>query len=90
MLGSLLGVLAGGQIADVRPVGLDYALPAMFIALLVPQLVKPIYLMMAVVAAAVSIGLYLSGFAQSHVIVATVLASTIGVGVEAWINKQSS
>lgn len=88
--GSLAGYLAGGQIADVRPVGLDYALPAMFIALLVPQLIRPLYLVMAVVAGLISVSLLLLGFSQSHVIVATVIASTIGCGVEQWMNRSSS
>lgn len=88
--GSLAGYLAGGQIGDVRPVGLDYALPAMFIALLVPQLVRPVYLIMAVLAGVLSTTLLLLGFAQSHVIVATVVASTIGCGVEQWMNRSSS
>lgn len=87
VLGSLLGYLVGGQIADVRPVGLDYALPAMFIALLVPQIMKIPYLLMAVVAGLLSTILFLSGFSQSHVIVATVVASTLGVVVEQWMKK---
>lgn len=87
VLGSLAGYLAGGQIADVRPVGLDYALPAMFIALLVPQLVKPVYLMMAVIAGSLSVILCLLGYSQSHVIAATVIASTVGLGVEQWMNR---
>lgn len=90
VVGSLAGYLAGGQIADVRPVGLDYALPAMFIALLVPQIVKPVYLIMAVLAGVVSVSLSLLGFSQSHVIAATVIASTVGLGVEQWINRSSS
>jgi len=90
VFGSLVGYLAGGQIADVRPVGLDYALPAMFIALLVPQVAKPVYLMMAVLAGALSVTLFLLGFSQSHVIAATVIASTVGLGVEQWINRSSS
>lgn len=90
VLGSLMGFLAGSQIADVRPVGLDYALPAMFIALLVPQLIKPVYLMMAAVAGMVSIGLHQLGYAQSHVIAATVVASTLGIGVESWMERRSS
>ncbi len=89
VIGSLAGYLAGGQIADVRPVGLDYALPAMFIALLVPQLVKPVYLVMAVLAAVISVTLCLLGFSQSHVIAATVIASTVGLGVEQWMNRSS-
>jgi len=90
VLGSLAGYLAGGQIADVRPVGLDFALPAMFIALLVPQIVKPLYLMMAVLAGGLSATLYLLGFSQSHVIIATVVAATVGVGVEQWMTNSSS
>ena len=90
VLGSLGGYLAGGQIADVRPVGLDFALPAMFIALLVPQVVKPVYLMMAVLAGGLSVTLYLLGFSQSHVIIATTVAATVGVGVEQWMTNSSS
>lgn len=88
--GSLIGYIAGGQIADVRPVGLDFALPAMFIALLVPQVVKPVYLMMAILAAGLSVTLYLLDFSQSHVIIATMVAATVGVGVEQWMTKPSS
>lgn len=90
VLGSLTGYLAGGQIADVRPVGLDFALPAMFIALLVPQVVKPVYLTMAVLAGGLSVTLYLLGFSQSHVIIATIVAATVGVGVEQWMINSSS
>ncbi len=90
VIGSLVGYLAGGQIADVKPIGLDYALPAMFIALLVPQVVKPVYLMMASLAAVLSVTLSLTGFSQSHVIAATIIASTVGLGVEQWMNRSSS
>ena len=90
IVGSLIGYLTGEQIADVRPVGLDFALPAMFIALLVPQVVKPVYLMMAILAAGLSVTLYLLGFSQSHVIIATMVAATVGVGVEQWMTKPSS
>ncbi len=90
VVGSLLGYLAGGQLTDIRPIGLDFALPAMFIALLVPQIVKPVYLMMALLAAGLSVTLYLLGFSQSHVIVATMVAATIGVGVEQWMKNSPS
>ena len=89
VIGSLLGYLVGGQIADVRPIGLDYALPGMFIALLVPQLVKPVYLWMAILAGGISTGLLLCGFSQANVILATILSSTVGLGVEQWIRKRS-
>jgi len=88
--GSLAGFLAGGQIADVRPIGLDYALPAMFIALLVPQVMKPLYLAMAVCAAALSVTLLLAGFSRANVIAATIICATCGACLDAWINRKSS
>ena len=87
VLGTVLGYLLGGQIADVKPIGLDYALPAMFIALLVPQIVKPVYLVMATFAGLTSVALSLLGFGQSHVIIATVAASTLGLGVGRWMKN---
>lgn len=87
VLGSLAGYLVGGQIADVRPIGLDYALPAMFIALLVPQVTQPVHLVMAVLAGLLSVVLSLLGFTQTHVIAATVIAATVGLGVEQWIKR---
>ncbi len=62
----------------------------MFIALLVPQVVKPVYLMMALLAAGLSVTLYLLGFGQSHVIIATIIAATVGTGVEQWMKNSSS
>ena len=87
--GSLVGFVAGGQIA-VRPIGLDYALPAMFIALLVPQVLKPLYLAMAVCAAALSVTLLLLGFSHSNVMVATLVCATCGACLDTWINRKSS
>lgn len=88
--GSVLGVLASGLIADVKPIGLDYALPAMFIALLVAQVDSWAKLLAGVTAGAVSVGLLLAGVQQMNVIVATVAAATLGLGVESWISKRSS
>ncbi|MCL2341181.1 MAG: AzlC family ABC transporter permease [Proteobacteria bacterium] len=90
VLGSLAGFLAGGQMTQIRPIGLDYALPAMFIALLAPQVMKPLYLAMAVCAAALSVTLVLLGFGRAHVIIATIVCATCGAGFEAWINRRSS
>ncbi len=87
ILGSALGFFMGGQITDVAPVGLDFALPAMFIALLVPYLVKPVTLVMAGLAGILSVALSLIGFSQSHVIVATIVCATLGLMVEQWIKK---
>lgn len=76
--GSALGALFGGLIGDVKPLGLDYALPAMFIALLVAQVRGRLHVIVAVAAGAVSVGLSLAGVGQWNVIIATVLAATLG------------
>ena len=85
--GTALGVLLGGVIADVRPLGLDYALLAMFIALLVLQIKDRVQVTMALLAGALSAGLLLAGLEQWNVIVATVIIATVGVMVERWNKK---
>ena len=85
--GSLLGVLAGNLIRDVRPFGLDYALAAMFIALLVFQVKDGRLFAVALLSGALSVGLLLLGVSQWNVIIATVIAATVGLGVESWMKK---
>jgi 4-azaleucine resistance transporter AzlC len=90
ILGSWLGVLTGQQISDIRPYGLDYALPAMFIALLVYQLKDKTHLLAGLFAGGLAVGLALMGIEHWNVILATLAGATLGVFVEPWINKQSS
>ena len=89
LLGSFLGLCAGTMITDVKPIGLDYALPAMFIVLLVWQLTSWTRWLTAIIAGLISVALSLLGLSQSNVILATVLAATLGLGVESWINSKS-
>ena len=88
--GSLLGLYAGSFITDVRPIGLVYALPAMFMVLLVWQLTSMIRWITAGLAGLISVGLALAGLSQVNVILATVLAASLGLGVERWINSRFS
>jgi 4-azaleucine resistance transporter AzlC len=85
-----LGLAASTLITDIRPIGLDYALPAMFIALLLGQLKSRLHLAVAIVAGVLSTVLMLAGLDQSHVLAATILAATFGLGVHAWTSRQSS
>ena len=89
ILGSFLGAVAGNLIQDVRPFALDYALPAMFIALLVLQIKNRTYLVIAVFSAILSLILWQLGATQWHVIIATIIAATFGAGVDSWQNQQS-
>jgi 4-azaleucine resistance transporter AzlC len=90
VLGTAIGIYSGQMIAEIEPFALDYALPAMFIALLVMQIKNKVQVLVAVLAGALSLGLYLLGFQQWYVIIATVLAATLGVVVEKWTKQPSS
>jgi len=87
ILGTAFGILIGGQIAEIEPFALDYALPAMFMALLIMQVNGRKDVIVAVLSGILSVGLLLLGFDQWHVIIATVVAATIGVGMEQWTNN---
>jgi|LDZU01.1.fsa_nt_gi 4-azaleucine resistance transporter AzlC len=79
VVGSALGALLGGQVNDIYALGLDFALPAMFIALLVIQIKDRSHILVALAAGLFSLLLYLSGIDQWHVLIAACLAAGIGV-----------
>lgn len=85
--GTILGIVASGLIGDVKPLGLDYALAAMFIGLLVGQCENRIKVYTAIISGALATCFYLAGFEQFNIILATVLAATIGLGIEQWIKR---
>lgn len=90
VLGSILGALAGGLVTNTEKIGLDYALPAMFIALLLAQLRSRYEVMVAVISGAVAAGLYWLGYQRWYVIIATLIAATIGLLVNLWMEKRYS
>ena len=87
VLGSALGVFASGLISDIRPWGLDFALPAMFIALLLGQIRSRTHLLAAFAAGGLSLAIVLLGHDQINVILATIAAATLGTVAERWIRK---
>lgn len=78
VVGTILGVLLGSMVTDVRPLGLDYALIAMFLALLVPQCRERLHVLVALVALVLSVSLRMAGLGQWNIIVATVAAAMLG------------
>ena len=82
IFGSWLGTVAGQLITDVRPLALDYALPAMFIALLVMQIKDHVQIIVAVVTGLLAVGLTLAGLGHWTVILATLAGATLGVVLE--------
>jgi len=77
--GTLLGSWVGVRLTfDTEVFGVDYALPAMFIALLVMQIENYKHVAIAVIAGILGLVFYLSGMNQLYIILATVIAATIG------------
>ena len=89
VLASFVGYLSGAAIPDVKPLGLDFALPAMFIALLAMQVRNGLHVFVAGFTGLASIALMQSGADRWSVIIATIIGATVGAGVESWMKKRS-
>ncbi len=77
--GTLLGAWVGVSLTfDTAVFGIDYALPAMFIALLVMQIEHYRHVVIAIISAGLGLIFFLSGMNQLYIILATVIAATIG------------
>ncbi len=77
IMSSLAGAWVGSNLAvDTEVFGLDYALPAMFIALLVLQIDSRRRAALAAAAAALSVTFYLAGAGHWSVILATLAVAT--------------
>ncbi|MFZ5816363.1 MAG: AzlC family ABC transporter permease [Bacillota bacterium] len=82
VLASAMGALVGQMAGNHEALGLDFALSAMFIGLLMPHLRgdgASRRRVAAVVAAVVAVVMALFGLANWGIIIATVLAATVGV-----------
>lgn len=90
VLGSGLGALAGQRIPTVEPLGLDYALPALFITLLVLQIKRRVQIGVALITGALAVVLLQAGLNQWATIVATLIGATLGVIGEQWTKTASS
>jgi 4-azaleucine resistance transporter AzlC len=90
IVGTIMGALAGNLISDIKPFALDYALPAMFIALLILQIHNRKHIIVAIVGAVISIFLWKIGITQWNVIIATVIGATLGAVLETITKKNNS
>ncbi len=87
---SIIGASIGNFITDIERLGLNFALPSMFIALLIMQLKGKNSLFVALIAGLIS--LTVSIFSQSswNIILGTIAAASVGVIIEKWKPKSSS
>lgn len=80
VVGTLFGVWLGFSLTfDIAAFGVDFALPAMFIALLMMQIENLRHVTIAVLAAALGLIFFLAGMNQLYIIAATVIAATVGM-----------
>ncbi len=87
--GTLLGAWLGAYLTfDIDAYGVDYALPAMFIALLVMQIENARHVIIALLAASLGLLFYLAGMSQLYIILATVIAATAGVLIKQFSNQK--
>lgn len=87
VISTVLGAAVGNLIPNPGAFGLDYALPAMFICLLIFQLRDKLAYLTAVLAAVLSIGIFLVLPGRWNIIIATVIAASVGTGVEKWLKS---
>lgn len=88
ILANIAGAFLGQWIPNPEHFGLDFTLPAMFIGLLVLQIVSrgkiALDVVVAISAVVIGVGVSLLLSGSLGVILATVIASTIGMAVEKW------
>jgi 4-azaleucine resistance transporter AzlC len=82
IIGTILGASAGSLLEKVSWIPFDFALPAMFISLLAGQIKHSKHLVVAIICGALSIVLYQIGLSPWHVLIATIVGATIGLGME--------
>jgi 4-azaleucine resistance transporter AzlC len=85
---NIAGAFFGQWIQNPEQFGLDFALPAMFIGLLVLQMLSrrkvAVDLIVAVSAAVIVVGMSLVSSSSLSIIIATVLGATVGMVIEKW------
>ena len=87
---SLLGFIAGGWVADTRHWGLDFALPAVFIGLLIRMIRNRTTVLVALLAGLLAIAFRTAGFQSGSVILAALVGSALGFLGGEWPKKRST
>lgn len=75
--GGILGALFDSAIGDIKPLGLDFALPGMFIALILPHVLIPRRLLAVILGGFFSLSFSLIGAGQWSVMLATMAGATL-------------
>lgn len=87
IISTVLGGILGENLSEATKWGIDFALSAMFIGLLVMQLKDKRGLIVSLCAGVLSLVLKINLEGNYNVIIAAVIAATTGVIAEKWIRK---
>lgn len=86
---TVVGAVLGNLVPDPQALGLNFALPAMFIGLLLMQIKSKTEWILALTAGCLSLLFALTLPGKWHIILACIITATIGVVLEKWITKYS-
>lgn len=87
---SVVGALAGNRMGDLDAYGIDYAMPAMFVALMVPMVRNVGHGVAAGVGGLAMLLLYAGGAAQWSILLAACIGGLAGYGTRKWTRRLSS
>jgi 4-azaleucine resistance transporter AzlC len=91
IFGTVLGYWISWLLPDTHRFGFDFALPGMFIALIVFQARNRLLVLSGVAAAALALALKRLGCSHEAVLIAAVIGATLGLGLEnKWKTASSS
>ena len=74
----------GGRFIPAGAFGIDYALPAMFICLLVLQIRGGLYVAVAIISGLLAVAFSLLFPGNAYIVAATVIAATVGLFLQTW------
>ncbi len=81
---TILGVYVGSFIPDMETFGLNFALPAIFMALFFMTAENRLMVTTGIFAGIVSMVLISLGFTDSNILLATLIAASLGVVLKRW------
>jgi len=87
---SLIGALAGNAISDPLKWGLDFAMPATFLTMLLPQIVSRRLAAVVVVSASVATAAYVLIPGKWYIILAVIAATVTGVVLETRAERRAA
>lgn len=87
LAGSGFGHIAHDVLPNIEKIGMDFALPAMFVALLVLQIRSARQVIVAMVGGTLGVLFQMGHWGSAALLAATVIGATLGLGIEVWKRK---